>query len=184
MGVLFGALASCRARDASVSEGHRPSDSVPFLAADDTAGCNLVAQHLHPDPSRLVAEYLRRDVAGDFTSTNSWEASAFTCPGRMPGWDGVTVITGYRVEPLAVGQDTAKYRVHYQVFGPLGDDSAGQGLTVRPRTEVDTFVVLRTVFGWRIDLPIIDPHLLPRAALGFALKGRDRQVLDSLASAR
>jgi hypothetical protein len=180
--VILVTLLECQGRGDTVA--HQNPASAASVAVDDTAGCTIDTNRVHPDPSKLVAEFLRRDAAGQFTATNAWDASAFECPGHMPGWDGSTVITAYSLEPLSVGPDTARYTVRYQVFGSLDDDSVGVGLRILPSTELDTFVVVRTPYGWRIALPIIDPHLLPRTAVGFQLKARDRHALDSLAAVR
>jgi hypothetical protein len=142
----------------------------------------FLAQNLHPDPERLVEEYLHRDGVGEFLSslTNHWDIGARTCPGHEAGFDGATVVTSWDVELLARSQDAATYRVTYHVLGPLSDDSIG-GLKVAPGLEQDTFPVIHTRFGWRIDSSLdLDPHILPRAALLLQLKHRDRKILDSM----
>src|SRR2546425_4823908 len=152
-----------------------------LLDAADTSGCHLVANVVHPDPYELVAEYLRRDAAGDFTSSNDWDASSKTCPGHEPGWDKGTLITSYRIDRLTEHRDTAKYLVTYEVYSPLDQDSVGFVLRPSPRQEVHTFVVLRTPYGWRIDSPVIDPHLSPQGALGHGRFGEsDRRLLRNL----
>jgi hypothetical protein len=150
-------------------------------AAPDTQGCALVAQKLHPAPRRLLEEFLERDARGEFLSANAWDAGAHSCPGREAGWDAATVITSYQLDSLRLTPDAARYLVTYHVYGPLSDDSMG-GLSVTPGVEIDTFLLLRTAYGWRIDSPSLDPHVLPKAALGLQLRMRDRRLLDSLAA--
>src|SRR6266566_3454728 len=114
---------------------------------------------------------------------NAWKASALFCPGHEPGWDGATLITASKLEPLSSGHDTAKYRVTYDVYGSLDQDSAGFFVTAAPKQVIDTFVTLRTPFGWRIIAPVLDPHLLPHAANSlWRVHERDRRLLDSLRS--
>jgi hypothetical protein len=169
-----------RAADASRTEQAAAPDS---RTADDTTGCDLVGTNLHPDPLALVREYLQRDADGQFTSSSAWKASSLFCPGHEPGWDGATLITAYALEPLAGGPDTARYRLTYDVYGSVDQDSAGFLIRVTPRQVVDTFITLRTPFGWRIAAPVLNPQLLPHAALALSrFRDRDRRLLDSLRS--
>ncbi len=71
----------------------------------------------------------------------------------------------------------------YGVHGSLNQDTLGFLVEPEIRQEVDTFIVVRTPFGWRIASPVLDdPHLLPNAALKTLRfpRPRDRAVLDSL----
>ena len=175
---------SCESKNRSKAEPPSiPAADAPAQTSDtpETSGCAFVSKDLHPDPFQLVSEYLRRDAAGDFTSSSEWDASSKTCPGHEPGWDTGTLITGYNIHRLVQGPDTARYLVTYDVYSPLNQDSVGFVLRPSPRQEVDTFVVLRTTYGWRIDSPVIDPHLLPQAALArLRFSESDKRILRGL----
>ncbi len=173
----------CHSRPAADSTHTEQASASKSSAAEDTGGCDLVGTNTHSDPLALVREYLQNDGDGQFTSSNAWKASALFCPGHEPGWDGATLITASKLEPLSSGHDTAKYRVTYDVYGSLDQDSAGFFVTAAPKQVIDTFVTLRTPFGWRIIAPVLDPHLLPHAANSlWRVHERDRRLLDSLRS--
>ncbi len=179
-------VATCRSR-AHTSDTGASSQSAPVLAEDtmpDTAGCEIVTQVLHPNPSTLITEFLHRDTTGDFTSSNPWDAGAHTCPGREAGWDTYTIVTGYRLVPLRSGADTSQYEVTYQVYAEAVDDSLHEMRRARA-PQIDTFVVLRTPYGWRIDSPLIPPHISLAATLRIMqIKNRDRAALLRLVSGR
>jgi hypothetical protein len=134
-------------------------------AGDSTIGgdstCDLVTTYANPDPDSLVFEYLRRDGRGDFMSANDWEAAAVDCPGHEPGWDTATLVGGFVAAPLRRRSDTVSLLVTYSRVYPLFQRDSGFALGPMQALEQDTFVVLRTPFGWRIDKPVINPHVLP-----------------------
>jgi len=179
-------VATCRSRTHASDTG-ASSQSAPALAEDtmpDTAGCEIVAHALHPNPSTLITEFLRRDTTGDFTSSNAWDAGAHTCPGREAGWDTYTIVTGYRLVPLRSGTDTSQYQVTYQVYAEAVDDSLHE-MRRAQAPEVDTFVVVRTPYGWRIDSPLIPPHISPPTTLRIMqIKNHDRAALMHLVARR
>lgn len=172
------------------SRPEAPAASAPTVAAAapdsavvaDSAGCGLRAVVAHPDPAVLVNQYLARDGAGEFTESSAWLNSAMACPGHAPGWDGFTLITGYEQKALAEGPDTARFMISYTRHGYLEQDSAGFVIRAEPGTERDTVVAIRTPFGWRIGDPVVEPHVLPAAALArFKLGPAERKTLTTLA---
>src|SRR2546425_12530604 len=197
-GAVVAAVLACRSRgarepsaapggasDASVPPAagqHSPEQRTRVSEALDTMGCSFVARQLHPQPRELVDEFLRRDADGEFVSPGDWYFSALMCGGRG-GTDRATLITSYRLDSLRVGPDTAIYRVRYAVQGSLDQDANGFFIGSAPSQMEDTFVVLRTSFGWRIAAPLYaEPRLLPEAAhrrLPFS-QARDSAILDSL----
>ena len=156
-----------------------PEDTTP-----DTAGCEMVAQVQHPQPGPLLAEFLRRDSAGEFTSTNSWAAAAALCPGHEAGWDTYSIVTGYELLPLRSTADTIRYQVIYHVYAEAVDDSLHDIHRVQ-KPEADTFAVVRTPYGWRLALPDIPPHVSPAATLRIMqIKQSDRAALAHLTPMR
>jgi hypothetical protein len=66
--------------------------------------------------------------------------------------------------------------------GRLTQDGEGSYLIDEPGTRLDTFVVLRTLYGWRIAAPVRHQHLLPHGALRIPnLKPVERARLENLA---
>src|SRR5437867_3710189 len=98
--VLLSVLMACSHKGGSQTKVQQPQ--APTIAADtesDTVGCMFVAENIHPEPKRLVEEYLRRDAIGEFLSstTNHWDLGARTCPGHEAAFDAATVVTSYDV---------------------------------------------------------------------------------------
>ena len=158
----------------------------PSTAADGE--CHHESWELrHPEPVALVRDYLRLDAAGQFLEENQWLASAVSCPERLPGTEQAAVISGYRARPLGRVGDTARVEVTYQRAGSLvqrGAENSAEttlGFEPDPRSEVDTFVVVRGDSTWRIAAPVLEQHVLPTSALHrFALGDEDRKKLEAI----
>ena len=196
-GAVVAALFACRSHRAyePSARSQRTSDapaasvvaqpaapSTPDSLASDTTGCSFVALQLHPQPRELVDEFLSRDAEGEFLSPGDWYFSALMCGGKG-GTDRAMLITSYQVDSLGVRPDTVRYRVTYAVRGSLDQDANGGFISPGVQQMADTFVVVRTAFGWRIAAPANPiPHLLPEVARRkWSLsRGQDSVYLDSL----
>ena len=183
--IILALVAACRSRERANTDASRQTPlTVPEDTSPDTAGCQIVTQVLHPNPAPLIAEYLRRDSAGEFTSSDSWSPSATICPGRMAGFDTYAIISGYDLLLLQSRADTVQYQVTYHVYAQAVDDSLHELNLVR-QPEVDTFAVVRTPYGWRINPPDLPPHISPAATLRIMqVKSRDRAALVRVAHER
>ena len=189
--------ARLQAEWAAAAEGSAPlpGTSDPF---DDGAGGEEAVQgesdcqHAdwepkHGDPLALVREYVQRDGSGQFLGESAWRSSAVACPEQLATGDGAALITKVETRAIEVGADTALIEVTYQRAGVLAqqggesEEVSSIRFVAEPRTEVDTFVVVRDPESWRIHAPMIEQHLLPDAALrGVALAAADRQAIQAL----
>ena len=141
------ALVGCHGRDtsktpaagsrAAVADSQAPRDK-DILCRDTTPG--------HPDPGKLVRDYVKRDATGEFLSSNKFWVSATEC--AEGGSDVAQVITAYTVDSIGIRADTARFAVTYHFLGDLL--SGAGGFTAKVRTETDTFVVIHRPYGWRI----------------------------------
>jgi hypothetical protein len=148
-------LAACQPRPERAASAGLPW----YQQADE--GCGFLAVPRTQSPESLVAEYLRRDGAGDFLGPHPWQDSALTCAGHLPGWDVSAVIAGYTQGPPRTAGDTTRIPVRYQVLGDLSSDSAYQPVFTAHRDSEDvTFIVIQTPHGVRIDGPQLNQHLL------------------------
>lgn len=143
----------------------------------------------HPDPVALVREYVERDGAGQFLSESAWRSSAVACPEQLASAEQAAVVATFAVRPLSTGADTALVEVTYWREGLLalrgGEDEevSSTAFVPEPRTEVDTFVVVRDGATWRIHAPMLEQHLLPASALRhFALPAADRAKIAAIRS--
>lgn len=116
-----------------------------------------VGEPVPDDPEAAVREYCRLDFLGMRLSTAS--ALRFRIPERgswpdEPGWDDMTVVSGYHVSPARISGTTARVTVRWDVLSP----------TVGPFVPAPTVeeVELELVWAddaWRIRGPLVDPHV-------------------------
>jgi hypothetical protein len=177
--VALTALVGCRGHEVShtaAAGSHTPmTDSVAAQAQ------NLLCRDTtpnHPDPGKLVREYVRRDGGGEFLSSNTFWVSATEC--AEGGADVARVITSSSIDSLGIRADTARFAVTYHFLGDLLQGPVGFAPNVR--TQTDTFVVIRRPYGWRIVGPHGMPIMMREAARRFwPLTRADLARLDSAA---
>jgi hypothetical protein len=114
----------------------------------------------------LLHEFVRRDAEGDFLRTNDWYGTAVMCPGHVPGWDEATLILGYQATSLEETDTLSLFEVRYEEAGTLTQDERGMFLREEQQVTTDTFRLLKTAYGWRIESPIQHQRIMPKAALG------------------
>ena len=116
----------------------------------------------HPDPGKLIRDYVRRDAGGEFLATNKFWSSATECASG--GSEFAQVITSYTIDSLGIRADTARFAVRYHFLGDLVQGPSG--FAPKVRTETDTFVVIHRPYGWRIvghhEMPILMRHAAQR----------------------
>jgi hypothetical protein len=157
-------------------------------SSSDDDGCDLDSTRAHPAPLALVREFVERDARGEFAKGSEWLPGAVRCPGHLPGPDAfmaidtMEVLTGEAV----VTPDSARVPVRYSVLGeasPLHFALAGSVL-------LDTFVVARTAYGWRVVSPDMPMRIQAAVAagwddmLGDSIRTRLRAAADSARDAR
>jgi hypothetical protein len=141
--------------------------------ADD---CGLVRESRYPDPRALVREYLRSDTSADYGDTDR-----FLCPDYAVGSDGSRVVSHLGIDSLALNADTARFLVHSEQDGFMQWDTTGgiKNFVSDYAVLADTFVAIRTPYGWRIasPRPLVD-ETPSRALTGYLLL--DSASRDSL----
>lgn len=173
------ALVGCRGHDTSqtaTAASRAPlADSVAAQAK--TLLCRDTTPR-HPDPGKLVREYVRRDGGGEFLSSNTFWVSATEC--AEGGADVARVITSSTIDSLGIRADTARFAVTYHFLGDLLQGPVG--FAPKVRTQTDTFVVIHRPYGWRIVGPHGMPIMMRDAARRFwPLTRADVARLDSAA---
>ena len=172
-------LVGCHGQDASkVPAADSRSTAVDSQASHDRTLLCRDTTPGHPDPGKLVRDYVRRDASGEFLSSNKFWVSATEC--AEGGSDVAQVITSYSVDSLGIVADTARFAVTYHFLGDLLQGAGG--FAAKVRTETDTFVVIRRPYGWRIVGGHGMPILMRDAARRFwPLTRADLARLDSAA---
>lgn len=137
--------------------------------SDTTANdCDFRPRNAHRGPGELVREFVEWERSGRIFETgpddHEWVFTAVECVAQIqqPVWRSTAVVESSRVDSIAVGRDTARYRVTFHVLGDvrpedttavLGGDSA-LALRGGERDDVVSLTVVRTMFGWRLaDIP-------------------------------
>ena len=157
--------------------------SLPYYL-DESEGCGLLKTALFSEPIPLVKHYVALDNDAQFLQTTPVRDSVYVCPGHLPGPDEFTVVTRSDVEPLSATDSVAQVIVRSQRLGTMTQDSAGLVFVRESGVVVDTYVVLLTPFGWRIESP-----QLPNRVLGSTVLARTERfhlrpaVHDSLVAA-
>ena len=116
-------------------------------------------------PSDVVRQYCELDMEGArLSSQNPHVAKVFSLVtwSEEPGWDSATVIRGFEVVGVRAGRQTSAVTVRYEVLGEMSGVSVA---TSRRIPELVTFVVRRSETGWKIDRPLIRPHISADAAI-------------------
>ena len=147
--------------------------------------CGIDTTPAHPDPDVLINRYLALDdsgyTLGGSSTQGTWLFYAYACPNDAPGWDGGVLVAGHSATRVALSLDTARFAVNYRVLRQITQDSAGIILDGGEGVELDTLVLVRTRFGWRIDSQV-PPHVTHAGAKAhLQLRPYYQTLLDSLA---
>ena len=103
----------------------------------------IIKQDIRLKPSNLVNEYVKRDAKGDFLQTNEWWNKAVVCPACMGGPDTFTVISSYEIKKI----NEMEFSVIYQTEGEI----SGQNFTQKKKTEKQSFTVVKTEWGFKLN---------------------------------
>lgn len=140
-----------RSIDSVRTAANTPPSTAPIDTADD---CGLVRAQRFPDPLELARYYVELDSAGVFLGSNPVSDSVYLCPIHLPGPDAFLVVKDTRLRLLARADTTAEVEFAGVKAGIMSADSTGQMYLRRePSAIVDTFHLVKTAYGWRIDSP-------------------------------
>lgn len=140
------------------------------LAASQTVAKSAM---LDQSPTAVVREYCELDMKGArLSSQNPYVDKIFALVSwpDEPGWDSAIVVKKFAIVSARLGHQTPTVTVRYNVFGKM------TGTHVAPlnkREEFVTFSLSRSGSGWKIERPLIPPHVSVEAAttaLGDLLK--------------
>lgn len=191
--VVCAVLACSRADDGS-SQIETARALQPPVAMDDASWrdstCAMDTTRRSQSPEALVREYAARSdsfgfAAGGPQSNDEWLTAVTECPGHQGGSDMMPIVIGRRIDSLDVGPDTARFTIASETIGYLEPAEAG-GLNFAPlrRDRLDTVVVIRTPFGWRLSGQVGLLGMRPESAAEVFQLGADQRArLDSAKSA-
>jgi hypothetical protein len=160
------------------------ASTLPYYL-DPAEECGLLTSATFPEPVALVRHYVALDSAAQFLQQSPATDSVYVCPGHLPGPDEFTVVSHSGVEPLTLTDSVARVIVRSASLGTMSQDSVGLVFEAGRAAVVDTFVVLHTPYGWRIETPQLPNRVSAESVLERAVQLRLRPaVRDSLAAVR
>jgi len=116
-------------------------------------------------PASVVRDYCKLDFEGARLSSESSDFEkyfALVAWPDEPGWDGAVVIRNFRIVLSGSAQPVSKVTVRYVVLGNM----SGARVTASPQHEEGvTFVLKRSGDTWKIEHPLIPPHISVHAAI-------------------
>ncbi len=115
-------------------------------------------------PAAVVSEYCALDAKGArLSSQNPFLDTIFslvTWPDE-PGWDSVRVIRQFAILGSHSRPTSATVTVRYAVLGQLNDLAFSRSSTGH---QVVTFLLVKSGNEWKIQRPMIEPHIFVEAA--------------------
>lgn len=176
------ATASANAVVATSGAAGRSDVNVPYYL-DPAEGCDLLQVQLFPEPVGLMRRFIAHDNAGGFLSSTPLQDSVYACPGHLGGSDEFSTVRESVVEPLRVTDSLATVLVRSTVLGHMRQDSVAFHFEAERRQVVDTFTIVHTPYGWRVESPEATGRVLARRLLtsGDSLVHLAPGVRDSLA---
>jgi len=110
-------------------------------------------------PGQVVAEYCRRELAGVRLSGSTWEHMApLVIWKHEPTTEPIVIVSAFRLKSVSQRGDKAVATVEFDVLGQL---DTPEHLTLKRKSEVAQFQLLRRRGKWKIFDPDFPPHVTP-----------------------
>jgi hypothetical protein len=151
---------------------------------------SLAVRAMKTGPLAVVSLYASWDTAGKricpmcepgygraIFSMECWIPAA-DCQTDSPGWDVASVVRGYKIRQLSIGDTTASVAVNYSVLAKI----VGNSLVLAPASYEWTASLLRMNGKWRFVDPQsqVHPFVSPTAALELVKSASDSAALRKL----
>jgi len=123
----------------------------------------LMPRRADDAPGKVVQEYCSLDlngarVGGSLGVPRIFKLVTWTVE---PGWDTITVVRSYRLIDSRGTNTEAEVRVQYQTLAEI----SATVLDPKTATETVTFVLHRFGSSWRIEKPVLQPHVSIQGAI-------------------
>jgi hypothetical protein len=117
-------------------------------------------------PGEVVRQYCEFDFKiGRISSENFAQLPPLTTWEEEPGWDGVTVVSGFQIVSTKLSQNRAIVTVRWQVVG----DFSAERVVAEQKEEVVEYQLKLVGALWKIDSPVIGPHVSAVTLRAFVL---------------
>jgi hypothetical protein len=142
-----------------------------------------IASHESP-PASVVQKYCKLDLDGARLSSQNPDNETISALGTWPiepGWDTSVVVRTFEVVSTSLGPRKSTVTVRYIVLGNM----FGAKITPsRQHEELVTFVLTKSRDAWRIERPLIPPHVSVLAAISalnsLLIDEKDPEQINSL----
>ncbi len=129
-------------------------------------GLSLAAQSpsAGTSPADVVRQYCQFDMKGARLSSQNPYVDQITALATWPiepGWDSATVVMDFEIIKTQAGQNTSSIEVRYGVLGQMTGASV---IAARRHEQLVTFTLKKLGSSWKIDRPLIEPHVSVQAA--------------------
>lgn len=115
-------------------------------------------------PTSVIQEYCKLDFVGARLSSQTLDNQSITELGTWleePGWDSFVVIRNFEIVNSSMGKMKSSVTVRYFVLGKM---FGAKIVASRQHEELVTYVLTKSGNAWRIQHPLIAPHVSVQAA--------------------
>ncbi len=113
-----------------------------------------------PHPRDIVEKYCRFDFEGARLTSETWaQGASLVTWEEEPGWDTIVVVSDFEVVSVKRETNTALVTVNFFVRVRL---ETAERFVQKNRTETVTFQLRQTDKDWKIESPLIAPHVSAR----------------------
>jgi hypothetical protein len=117
-------------------------------------------------PADVVRMYCEFDLkTGRISTANFAKLPPLVTWEEEPGWDTVTIVSGFRILSSKLFDRRATVSVRWDVLG----HSEAENVTKDRKSEVVEYQLKQINGLWKIDEPVIPPHILLSTARAFVL---------------
>jgi hypothetical protein len=118
-------------------------------------------------PASVVRSYCEFDLKSGRISTDNFKKLPPVVTWKEePGWDTVVVVSGYKILSSKQTQDHAVVTVQWAVLGY----SEAENVTREKKSEVVAYQLKLLKGLWKIDSPVLPPHVSVPTLRAFVLK--------------
>ncbi|HYL64862.1 MAG TPA: hypothetical protein VE077_19785 [Candidatus Methylomirabilis sp.] len=118
-------------------------------------------------PEQVVRQYCDFDFKiGRISTDNFRKLPPLYTWEEEPGWDGVTLVSSFKIVSTKVTQDRAIVTVDWHVAGEFGAEKV---TAPRQKDEIVEYQVKLVGGSWKIDSPLLCPHVSAKTMRAFVL---------------
>jgi hypothetical protein len=117
-------------------------------------------------PKEVVRLYCDFDLkTGRISTANFAKLPPLVTWEEEPGWDTVTIVSSFKILSAKQSQDSAIVTVKWDVLG----HAEAENVTKGQKSEVIEYQLKRAKGLWKIDAPVIPPHVALSTVRAFVL---------------